>query len=295
MSLLDVGANCALPTCKRLDFLPFKCDSCAKVFCDEHFRHQQHGCASPIKDNQVPVCPMCNLPVPIGPSENPNIVMNRHIDSNCRRAAGTGKGTTALAKNKCVMCDKTELTPIVCKKCGDTFCLSHRFESDHKCEERIRNKRLAKFQISTPDFPSNFKFRFMPPSNKFSNTKATAVGDANVASDKRLLLAVQFPQDSPLQQAQQWMFFDGSMKVGRAIDVIAKQSRVVNENNKVPNEQRLKLYGKDGLELETSKSLIECGLKPENRVILERGHVMQAIREATASSSSTGHNDCVMS
>lgn len=31
--LMALGQHCSLPDCQQLDFLPFKCDSCNKVFC----------------------------------------------------------------------------------------------------------------------------------------------------------------------------------------------------------------------------------------------------------------------
>ncbi len=31
-------------TCNRSEFLPFKCNDCLNLFCDEHKRQEQHEC-----------------------------------------------------------------------------------------------------------------------------------------------------------------------------------------------------------------------------------------------------------
>ena len=48
-----------------LDFLPIRCDACSLTFCIEHFTYTAHNCVnSHLKNVQVPVCPLCNKPVP---------------------------------------------------------------------------------------------------------------------------------------------------------------------------------------------------------------------------------------
>jgi len=38
-----------------------------------------------LQDNQVPVCPLCNRPVPIGASgQSPDLIVSRHIDNDCQ-------------------------------------------------------------------------------------------------------------------------------------------------------------------------------------------------------------------
>ena len=36
------------------------------------------------QDNQVPVCPLCNAPVPVPRGQTPDIVVGRHIDDDCQ-------------------------------------------------------------------------------------------------------------------------------------------------------------------------------------------------------------------
>jgi len=41
--------------------------------------------AAVLQDNQVPVCPLCNCPVPLGATGSlPDEVVGRHIDNDCQ-------------------------------------------------------------------------------------------------------------------------------------------------------------------------------------------------------------------
>merc|ERR1712139_122937 len=91
---------------------------------------------------------MGRAPVPVPAGQDVNVVMSRHIDGGCKREAGTGKGTTALSANKCAVCGKSELAPIMCKACGDVFCLKHRHADQHSCGARKRTKLTARFGLA---------------------------------------------------------------------------------------------------------------------------------------------------
>ncbi|XP_070314777.1 AN1-type zinc finger protein 2B isoform X5 [Odocoileus virginianus] len=85
MEFPDLGAHCSEPSCKRLDFLPLKCDACSGIFCADHVAYAQHHCGSAYqKDIQVPVCPLCNVPVPVARGESPDRAVGEHIDRDCR-------------------------------------------------------------------------------------------------------------------------------------------------------------------------------------------------------------------
>ncbi|XP_023235624.1 AN1-type zinc finger protein 2A-like [Centruroides sculpturatus] len=85
MELPDLGEHCSEQTCNRLDFLPMKCDACKKVFCGDHFQYAKHNCKDAYrKDVQVPVCPLCNKPIPVEKGQIPDIVVGQHIDTFCK-------------------------------------------------------------------------------------------------------------------------------------------------------------------------------------------------------------------
>lgn len=50
----------------------------------------QHNCPSAYKKNvQVPVCPLCNKPVPVTRGTSPDVVVGRHIDNDCKSDRAT--------------------------------------------------------------------------------------------------------------------------------------------------------------------------------------------------------------
>uniref|UniRef100_A0A3Q1F1B5 Zinc finger, AN1-type domain 2A n=1 Tax=Acanthochromis polyacanthus TaxID=80966 RepID=A0A3Q1F1B5_9TELE len=66
-------------------FLPMRCDACEEIFCKDHITYANHKCTSSYKkDIQVPVCPLCNTPIPIKRGEMPDIKVGEHIDRDCK-------------------------------------------------------------------------------------------------------------------------------------------------------------------------------------------------------------------
>ncbi|KAL4379549.1 hypothetical protein GQ457_02G011540 [Hibiscus cannabinus] len=57
---LDLGKHCQFSGCLQLDFLPFKCQACLKVFCLEHESCKSHECPKPEHNSRkVIICEMC--------------------------------------------------------------------------------------------------------------------------------------------------------------------------------------------------------------------------------------------
>eukprot|EP00164_Ancoracysta_twista_P001460 GFYU01001905.1.p1 GENE.GFYU01001905.1~~GFYU01001905.1.p1 ORF type:complete len:288 (+),score=40.21 GFYU01001905.1:134-997(+) len=129
-----LGKHCAMKECRQIDFLPFKCFQCDQHFCLDHRRSEQHGCVTNGKDVYVPVCPVCSEPVPVKPGDDPNVKVDAHIASGCRKPSTLADGSKPK-QNKCTYkgCKKSELIPVNCKTCRQRFCLAHRFEKDHQC------------------------------------------------------------------------------------------------------------------------------------------------------------------
>lgn len=47
--------------------------------------YARHSCPSAYKkDVQVPVCPLCNVPIPVRKGEMPDITVSAHIDRDCQ-------------------------------------------------------------------------------------------------------------------------------------------------------------------------------------------------------------------
>ncbi|XP_053112819.1 AN1-type zinc finger protein 2B isoform X2 [Hemicordylus capensis] len=134
MEFPDLGAHCSEPSCKRLDFLPLKCDACEQLFCTDHVAYAHHSCTSAYKkDVQVPVCPLCNTPIPVRRGEMPDVVVGAHIDQDCKSDPAQRK--RKIFTNKCQHpgCKQREMMKVLCDQCHGNFCLKHRHPLDHDC------------------------------------------------------------------------------------------------------------------------------------------------------------------
>ncbi|RPD62329.1 hypothetical protein L227DRAFT_498826 [Lentinus tigrinus ALCF2SS1-6] len=142
--LLDVGKQCSAPSCLLVDFLPFKCQHCGEPYCGDHFLPTTHSCAkydATKHDRIAPSCepgPLCNTPVAIPPGQDPNIRMERHINTECSVMTGrkAKSGTPTCARPKC---GKVLFSPIRCDSCKQQFCPQHRFPKDHTCTTANRS------------------------------------------------------------------------------------------------------------------------------------------------------------
>jgi len=132
MEFPDLGKQCCEKSCRQLDFLPMKCDACSLIFCKDHLQYDTHTCAGLYKKNiQVPVCPLCNQPIPVSRGSVPDLAVSEHIENNCKV-----RSKEKVFSNKCnkSKCKKKELVPCICDSCKLNFCLTHRHPADHDCQ-----------------------------------------------------------------------------------------------------------------------------------------------------------------
>jgi len=149
MEFPELGKQCSFSECRQLDFLPVKCDVCKKIFCGEHYKYENHNCPTAYQKNvQVPICPLCNAPVPGRADELPDIRVSRHIDSDCSSDRAVTHRKKVYA-NRCTFkgCKQKEMIPIVCDKCRQNYCLKHRHPQDHTCSQ-INSKSLGKAALA---------------------------------------------------------------------------------------------------------------------------------------------------
>jgi len=112
-----------------------KCDACSQIFCRDHIHYNTHSCPESYKkDNQVPVCPLCNNPIPVKKGEMPDVVVGQHIDRDCQ--SDPARNRRKVYTNRCSSkgCKQKELIPVLCESCHQNFCLKHRHETDHDCK-----------------------------------------------------------------------------------------------------------------------------------------------------------------
>eukprot|EP00730_Choanoeca_flexa_P017100 TRINITY_DN8192_c0_g1_i3.p1 TRINITY_DN8192_c0_g1~~TRINITY_DN8192_c0_g1_i3.p1 ORF type:complete len:251 (+),score=41.44 TRINITY_DN8192_c0_g1_i3:19-771(+) len=133
MELPGIGNNCAHPRCNKLDFLPYTCAKCSKIFCESHYKQSNHSCTvTTFEDARSHKCPLCHQQLAVRRGEDPNVTVERHIAQGC----ATGKAKTGGISSSCTFkgCKKKELVPMTCKDCRKQFCIRHRFPDDHNCQ-----------------------------------------------------------------------------------------------------------------------------------------------------------------
>ena len=126
MEFPELGSHCSQSDCNQLDFLPVKCDACGNKYCSSHWQYTAHSCPkSHLRNVQVPVCPLCDQPVPSTRGVVPDIAVSAHIDRDCKSDPAVKK---RIYTNRCSMkgCKQKELIRICCDDCRQNYCLKHR-------------------------------------------------------------------------------------------------------------------------------------------------------------------------
>ncbi|XP_032315754.1 AN1-type zinc finger protein 2A [Camelus ferus] len=139
MEFPDLGKHCSEKTCKQLDFLPLKCDACTQDFCKDHFIYAAHKCPLAFKkDVHVPVCPLCDTPIPVKKGEVADVVVSEHMDGDCK--SHPGKKTDKIFTFRCSKegCRRKEMLQLTCEQCRGSFCIQHRHPQDHGCQRGSR-------------------------------------------------------------------------------------------------------------------------------------------------------------
>ncbi|XP_049836104.1 AN1-type zinc finger protein 2A-like [Schistocerca gregaria] len=190
MEFPHLGEQCSELSCKQLDYLPLKCDACEKIFCKDHVSYNSHSCPSAYKkDVQVPVCPLCNVPIPVKRGEPPDIAVGAHIDSDCQ--SHTAKTSRKVFANRCSAkgCKQKEVVRVQCAECRLNFCLRHRHPVDHNCEgaEAARRRRAVEAALARQNGPGYNK----NVSNSTNTQTATAAQlQGGLSEDEALARAI---------------------------------------------------------------------------------------------------------
>lgn len=156
----NLGKHCESTVCNRLDFLPIKCSGCGHFYCSEHFTFEAHNCPTGSRISvQVPICPICEKPVPTPKDVNVDQQVNEHIQNNCQTPKRAKVYSNACTVPKC---KKKELVAMNCSKCRNNYCLSHRHERDHSCERKVGEMKINQKKSWTDSITSIARSRMNP-------------------------------------------------------------------------------------------------------------------------------------
>ncbi|RWV92790.1 hypothetical protein GW17_00044801, partial [Ensete ventricosum] len=132
----DIGEHCQHEDCNQLDFLPFTCHGCKKVFCLEHRSYAAHGCPKADQNSRfVVVCEACSVSIEKRAGEEEAAALERHEKSGSCDPSKKQKPRCPVKRCKEVLTFSNNST---CKVCNQSVCLKHRFPSDHFCKPPLR-------------------------------------------------------------------------------------------------------------------------------------------------------------
>ncbi|XP_018905388.2 AN1-type zinc finger protein 1 [Bemisia tabaci] len=220
MEFPNLGAQCAVPTCKQLNFLPTECDHCHLAFCGEHSFVDHHGCTK-FESNQV------------HPEELPSAEKNYH---------------------KCSFegCSSSSPIAMICPHCRIHFCLSHRYhgcmDSKEQQKDRRRKEYLKKkvtqenFKTAKEETDKQVEMKLqtaekqpekaaMVQKIRFMKIKSKSLGDNKIPGSDRVYFSVHPPLKSDVSKSTP-LFGAKDYTIGKAIDIFASKLKVLNENHK---------------------------------------------------------------
>ncbi|KAJ2231070.1 zinc finger, AN1-type domain [Coemansia sp. RSA 518] len=122
---------------------------------ESHWRTEQHLCERTdlVVDRRVPSCPICNQVISLGPDDNPDTVVDRHIAQGCKQNQPKPKRNGCLHKG----CKLKAVAFDVCPECEHKYCITHLHTSAHDCQGRPqrRNDVLSVFAGKRTPTPSS--------------------------------------------------------------------------------------------------------------------------------------------
>ncbi|KAG1660250.1 hypothetical protein FOA52_007647 [Chlamydomonas sp. UWO 241] len=163
--------------CHQLDFLPFTCDCCKRLFCMDHRSYASHTCpkAPTPGGDQVIVCPLCAKGVRLAPGQDPNAAFEEHSRT---QGCDTRNYARVHAKPRCPVgrCSEklTLINTYTCKACGTKVCLKHRMPDDHGCAQA----KAANAAKAAAARPASASAGWSAPWSKTSGAAAVPVTSA---------------------------------------------------------------------------------------------------------------------
>ncbi|KAI1721531.1 AN1-like zinc finger domain-containing protein [Ditylenchus destructor] len=189
----EFGIHCSLKICNKLDFTPFKCESCLKHYCGDHrFNHK------------------CNK------------IETERISTASADAATTSRKYLCSFRQ----CFSQELIKIECSECGHNFCLKHRMCEDHECVniKRPSTDESSTLQKEEPAVVPTLNKTFTDSTQRARADKVTMMkmrmkNPLKISSGEQMFLFVHVESNDdrfPVMISKSWT-------VGKAIDAIRKQ------------------------------------------------------------------------
>eukprot|EP00055_Hartaetosiga_balthica_P000219 m.135999 g.135999 ORF g.135999 m.135999 type:complete len:306 (-) comp10347_c0_seq1:210-1127(-) len=265
MEYPHLGNHCFVSSCNKLDFLPFQCTGCHNTFCDEHWRHDNHNCVVQIfEDYQSFTCPVCKNVVRPQRNENPNIAMEAHIASGCKK-----NKVRKARPNQCSAsgCKVKEVVPMMCDKCNSNFCLRHRHPADHHCKASPSSSKSTK-PSSSPSSSSSSRALQQQMKNKKKGA-SSATSRTNHSHNKQGIKLREDTKASQISSSSQWKEFtprttslNGGLSEDEALALAVQQSQQRQQSHQQQHQQhdqqqQQNMSEEEAIQLAIQQSLME--------------------------------------
>lgn len=242
MAELEIGEYCDVEHCGQLDFLPFVCDGCSKVFCLAHRSRDSHDC----------------------------VELKVHVSTDHGKSEGSTQYLCTYTG-----CGDKELMQVLCPFCEKHFCLKHRHQSDHECDKLEAPKhRMSATQQLVKEIVDSKKSA--PPSKgrkgaKNSETAAKvalmklklhALGDKSLPQSERIYFQVFLPKG--VKDKSKPIFFCKKWSIGKAVDYTASLASLKNDNNKATAKKLRVCHPETGQALPLDSTVETWLSSPEN-------------------------------
>lgn len=290
-----IGSHCQLPYCHVLDFLPFRCESCRGVFCLDHRTETSHKCphggawarrrAEETRLREAA-------------AQGPSKTALRKAEAARRLAEGDPLPTECCQEACQEKINSGLKQGIRCDICAKHYCLRHRLQEDHRCTpprsvqeaaakaskqamlDRFRKWSLARTtkMLAPGDRKRKGGGQVAARTRFLAELKREARGDAKVPVEKRLYLVVEA---EALPKADEYhavnvpsrkVFVNKEWKIGRVLDVAARELGVENRNNMGGGEEeRLRVFHVEGGRVLGFGEAVGDGVGVGDTLVLLRG------------------------
>jgi hypothetical protein len=126
----------------------------------------------------------------------------------------------------------------LCDKCNQKYCLVHRHQNSHQCNESNVIKKATEPQSTKPVLNScapnikGAKNEALSRKVALMKLKQTAVGNNSLPMTERLYFNISYQKDSQLNQFDsKAIFLSKEWSVGKCVDWLATQLGLINNNN----------------------------------------------------------------
>ncbi|XP_073535605.1 AN1-type zinc finger protein 1 isoform X1 [Phyllobates terribilis] len=251
MAELEIGQHCDVEHCGQLDFLPFVCDGCSQVFCLTHRSRDSHGCPEPTTGS-----------------------------------SGGGGQSDGSIQHPCTYagCGGKELVEVLCPFCKKHFCLRHRHQPDHECDQlEAPKQRMCATQQLVKEIVDSKK---SAPPNKvrrgaknaetaakvaLMKLKLHAQGDKSVPQSERVYFQVYLPTGG--KDKSKAMFFCKKWSIGKVVDYAASIASLKNDNNKAAAKKLRVCHAETGAALPMDSS-VDMWLSTAEHPVYNGGNII---------------------